>query len=69
MVVHWVWDSAGFLSAANTNVDTVILTGVIDFAGPRPRPLPPGPHPPRPLAPSLILTLTLLPPSPPPSPP
>jgi len=33
VVVHWVWDSAGFLSAANTNVDTVILTGVIDFAG------------------------------------
>jgi len=33
VVVHWVWDGAGFLSAGNSNKDTVILTGVIDFAG------------------------------------
>jgi Amt family ammonium transporter len=30
VVVHWVWDGAGFLSAANPNA---ILTGCIDFAG------------------------------------
>jgi len=33
VVVHWVWDSAGFLSAFNKDSDKVILTGVIDFAG------------------------------------
>jgi Amt family ammonium transporter len=30
VVVHWVWDSSGFLSAGNPNH---ILGGVIDFAG------------------------------------
>ena len=30
VVVHWVWDGHGFLSAANPNA---MLTGVIDFAG------------------------------------
>lgn len=33
VVVHWVWDANGFLSSANADKDTVILTGVIDFAG------------------------------------
>jgi Amt family ammonium transporter len=30
VVVHWVWDGAGFLSAFNPNA---VLTGCIDFAG------------------------------------
>merc|ERR1719310_2245812 len=32
-VVHWVWDSAGFLSAFNSDADKRILTGCVDFAG------------------------------------
>jgi len=30
VVVHWVWDAAGFLSAANPDA---LLSGMIDFAG------------------------------------
>eukprot|EP00965_Chrysotila_dentata_P229615 6197286-Pleurochrysis_carterae.AAC.7 len=33
VVVHWVWDSAGFLSALNTDNDIRWGSGVIDFAG------------------------------------
>jgi Amt family ammonium transporter len=33
VVVHWVWDGAGFLSAFNADGDKRILTGCIDFAG------------------------------------
>jgi len=33
VVVHWVWDVPGFLSAFNPNDKDRILTGVIDFAG------------------------------------
>merc|ERR1719310_251453 len=32
-VVHWVWDSAGFLSAFNSDADKRLLTGCVDFAG------------------------------------
>jgi len=32
VVVHWVWDSEGFLSTANTG-DSRLLCGMIDFAG------------------------------------
>ena len=42
VVVHWVWDSAGWLSAFNPNA---ILSGCIDFAGSgvvRAPPAPPG---------------------------
>ena len=30
VIVHWVWDPAGFLSAFNKDA---VLTGMIDFAG------------------------------------
>jgi len=33
VVVHWVWDGAGFLSSFNSNDETRLITGVIDFAG------------------------------------
>ena len=32
-VVHWVWDSAGFLSAFNGDKDKRIMAGCTDFAG------------------------------------
>eukprot|EP00965_Chrysotila_dentata_P139617 4616209-Pleurochrysis_carterae.AAC.3 len=33
IVVHWVWDSSGFLSAGNSDNDVRWGTGVIDFGG------------------------------------
>lgn len=33
VVVHWVWDSAGFLCSWNSDKDARWLTGMIDFAG------------------------------------
>ena len=33
VVVHWVWDGAGFLSAFNSDADSRIGTGCTDFAG------------------------------------
>jgi len=33
VVVHWVWDGAGFLSAFNKDTDKRWLCGMIDFAG------------------------------------
>jgi Amt family ammonium transporter len=33
VVVHWVWDSAGFLSAFNPDASKRVLAGCTDFAG------------------------------------